>query len=103
MSRRRAIAAAMLACLALTGCGDDEPASEPAGDGGSGFDKSAERDAFRDSKQNCGAFSVEQVAREYGGDPSNPLSVATAYAEEAYVGRFQGAARDGCLEGLQGP
>jgi hypothetical protein len=28
------------------------------------------------------AFAIEETAKEFGGDPSDPISVAVAYAQE---------------------
>jgi hypothetical protein len=47
-------------------------------------------------------FSVKQVAKEYGGKPSDPISVADAYASQSYQPRFQAAALEGCLDGFRG-
>jgi hypothetical protein len=96
---------ALVAAFAV-GCGED---AGDAGAGGAdhfddrngGFAPGAERNAYRDSKDLCAAFPIRQTAREYGGNPADPTSVADAYAAEAYVARFRGAAFQGCLEGLR--
>jgi hypothetical protein len=105
----------LLLVAVVAGCGGgsaDEagPAAPPP----STSDAETERDAdespssvnesaYRDSKDLCSSFSVEQVADEYGGDPSDPITVADAYANQAYRARFRAAAREGCLAGLRGP
>ena len=102
---------ALLLVAVVAGCGGDsadEAGPAPGGPPGeterdAGPSPSINKAAYRDSKDLCSAFSVEEVAEEYGGDPSDPISVADAYANEAYRARCSAAARDGCLAGLRGP
>jgi hypothetical protein len=55
--------------------------------------------AERLARNQCSASTISQLAREYGGDPSDPSSVANAFSRT-----FQPDARPyaeaGCLEGL---
>ena len=85
----------MALAVLVVGCGDDAGSGGGGASGTSGFAKGAERDAYRDSKGLCRDFPIRQTAREYGGGPSEPASVAEAYAKQAYVPRFYGAAFDG--------
>jgi hypothetical protein len=58
--------------------------------------------AYRLAKAICSTHNASQVAKEYGGDPSDVGSVADAYGRRAAVPAARTSATDGCRAGLLG-
>ena len=81
----RAAPAVLLAALAI-GCGGDS-----AHYSGSAYDT---------ARDHCSLDSADKLADEFGGDASDPDSVARAYATEEFEGGARERARAGCLAGL---
>jgi len=112
-----AVSAAVFALVAL-GCGSEDTASQPAksittvepapsveppavAPEAKPRARALRPKAYRDSKDVCGVFSAKQLAKEYGGDPSDPASVANAYADQSYRPAVRSDAASGCLAGLR--
>jgi hypothetical protein len=81
----RAALVVLLPVLAI-GCG-----SEPAREGGNAYDT---------ARDLCSLDSAERLADEFGGNASDPRSVARAYAASEFSGDARERARAGCLAGL---
>jgi hypothetical protein len=82
----RAVLVVLLPVLAI-GCG-----TESAHDSGSTYDT---------ARDLCSLDSAERLADEFGGDASDPASVAAAYAKREFDGgQARERARAGCLAGL---
>jgi hypothetical protein len=60
-----------------------------------------DRDNYDNAKVSCGAFPARQVARELGVRGTNPVTIATAFAN-GFREAFRQAAFEGCLAGLRG-
>jgi hypothetical protein len=57
---------------------------------------------YRVAFDRCSISRVDGAARDYGGDASDPTTVANAYARFASPDHIQ-PAYQGCLDGLQAP
>lgn len=93
--------------LALAACGSDtdsEPTDTSTEDttGKVGYDKDATNASnYEIAYQVCGAFPPEKIASDLGISSTDPVDIATAYAE-GYTERFRQAGLDGCLDVLTG-
>ena len=81
----RAALVVLLPVLAI-GCG-----SESAHDSGGAYDT---------ARDICSLDSAEKLAADFGGNASDPASVAAAYANQEFDGEARRQARAGCLAGL---
>lgn len=82
------------------GAGHVEQSPAPSANSSGGFTgKYAER--YEEDRIVCGLVPHSQIAREFGiASTSHPIEVAEAYAEGFY-GRFEQAAFEGCLAGIE--
>ena len=67
-----------------------------------GYADPLDRYAYREAFGRCQGLGVHAVADAYGASASDPVSAATAYAQNTYPEdtRFREAATQGCLDGF---
>jgi hypothetical protein len=67
-----------------------------------GYADPLDRYAYREAFGRCEGLGVHAVADAYGAAASDPVSAATAYAENSYprTTRYREAATQGCLDGF---
>lgn len=92
---------------ALAGCGGGDTPSltlettTGSDDAASEFFQTSNRTHQR-AEQECSTFGAEGIAKTYGGQVGDNLSLALAYAEATTQKDFQADAEEGCLAGLGG-
>jgi hypothetical protein len=60
-----------------------------------------ERRVYTTEYSNCKTTPIEELAREYGGDPARPLQVALRMEQKTYAAWLQAAAYEGCVDALR--
>jgi hypothetical protein len=85
----------------------DKPAAKPSPHGGEGtpaggYADPLDRYAYREAFGRCQGLGVQAVADAYGASASDPVSAATAYAQNSYPRQIhlREAATQGCLDGF---
>lgn len=86
--RLRGLVSLVAVISLLAGCGEADDLER------------ASSQTFDRAKQECTIASIRRLARTYGGDPGDPVSVAQAYAEATAQEGVQLDAQNGCLEAL---
>jgi hypothetical protein len=67
-----------------------------------GFSDPIDRLSYKLAYADCRTLGIDELTRSYGGDPSDPPSVAQAYVTAANPSRAV-AALQGCLDALREP